>query len=193
MADAISDRVAEYRRDRDRSQDKLFLVACEKNGMRSAFIDAFTDPYGIPCLPLGGYASQTYKDRVSGYISRQRRGREAIILYAGDMDPHGFAIERDFARRVRGAQIIRVALTRAQANTMGPGGGPLPRSVGNASDDQVEIDALDPDVLMGLFTGALLDHGFDFDRAEAIVEEEDAARAAIEEALASIVAAEEDE
>lgn len=191
MADALKDRVAEFRLDRDATQDRLYLIAVEKNGMRAAFIDSFMDPYGIPVLPLGGYASQTYKDRVTRYIRRERRGRECIILYAGDCDPHGFAIEADFRRRISGARVVRVALTREQADTMGPGGGPLPRSVGNASSDQVEIDALDPDVLADLMTQALLDHGFDFDKAEAIVELEDEARAAIQEALLRIVGGEE--
>jgi hypothetical protein len=47
-------------------------------------------------------------------------------------------------------------------------------------------------VLLNLFTAALLDKGFNFDRAEAIVAEEDAARAAIEEALMGIAGFEEE-
>jgi hypothetical protein len=63
---------------------------------------------------------------MSRYISRERRDREAIILYAGDCDPHGYLIEDDFSRRVFGATIIRVALTRHQANTMGLAGDRCP-------------------------------------------------------------------
>ena len=128
---------------------------------------------------------------VSRYITREGAGPRDTILYAGDMDPHGFAIEADFARRVPSARIIRVALTRAQANTMGPGGGPLPRLVGNASRDQVEVDALDPDVLIQLFRDALTEHGFDFGWVAEIVAKEEAAVERVQEALQEIADAEE--
>ena len=48
MAEALEERMYQFQYDRDRTQDKLFLIGCEKNGMRSGFIEAFSRPYGIP-------------------------------------------------------------------------------------------------------------------------------------------------
>lgn len=86
------------------------------------------------------------------------------LLYAGDFDPSGEDIDRDFTERTDcWDQVIRVALTADQVTSYG-----LPPMPGKASDSraagfierhgelvQVELDALDPDDLRALFQAAL--------------------------------------
>jgi hypothetical protein len=92
------------------------------------------------------------------------RERAAVLLYAGDFDPSGEDIERDFVARVGNFAITkRVALDWAQVEHYG-----LPPNPGKATDSraadfeakhgqlvQVEVDALAPEDLRGLFEDAV--------------------------------------
>jgi len=86
------------------------------------------------------------------------------LLYAGDFDPSGEDIDRDFVARVGGFdEVRRVALTSEQVLRYD-----LPTLPGNADDSraaaflerhgtlvQVELDALAPDVLRDLYADAI--------------------------------------
>lgn len=68
------------------------------------------EAHGLPVLALGGYASQSYVDSVAADV--ERRGRPAVLLYAGDFDPSGEDIDRDFLERTGCfSSVVRVALT----------------------------------------------------------------------------------
>ncbi len=104
----------------------------------------------------------TYVDEVAADVRRQ--GRPAVLLYAGDHDPSGEDIDRDFEKRSAcWDKVVRVALTASQVEAYH-----LPPNPGKATDSraagfiarhgalvQVELDALDPDDLRGLFTQAI--------------------------------------
>lgn len=66
-------------------------------------------------LALGGYSSQSYADEVSRHALD--RSRPAVLLYAGDFDPSGEDIDRDFELRTScWKQVIRVALSAEQVS-----------------------------------------------------------------------------
>jgi hypothetical protein len=146
-----------YRRDRTENQDTSLYLGVEKAGMVEQ-LNAWFGEQGIPILAMGGYASQTYAKQVAAEVRAQ--DRPAVLLYAGDFDPSGEDIDRDFIERTScWAKVIRVALTAEQVDTYG-----LPENPGKASDSrasgfverhgrlvQVELDALDPNTLRGLF------------------------------------------
>jgi hypothetical protein len=150
-----------YRLDRTAGQDVSVYLGVEKAGMVVQLQSWFGD-LGAPVLALGGYASQTYTDDVAAHADR--RDRPAVLLYAGDSDPSGEDIDRDFTERTGcWDDVIRVALTAEQVR-----GYRLPVNPGKASDSraagfierhgalmQVELDALDPDDLRALFDAAL--------------------------------------
>jgi hypothetical protein len=150
-----------YRRDRTEGQDYCLYLAIEKAGIVEQ-LSTWFGPLGIPILPLGGYSSQTFVDDVVKDIDAD--GREAILIYAGDFDPSGEDIDRDFeARTDCWDQVIRVALLPAQIAQYN-----LPPLPGKASDAraagfiarhgtlmQVEIDALPPNILRGLYQDAI--------------------------------------
>jgi len=137
----------------------------------SAQLDAwFTDPLGIPHVALGGYASQTLADAVARYIHRQHR--PAKLIYAGDFDPSGVDLDRDFVRRVGVFdKVIRVALNKGQIKRYRLVENPDPDAKAKAEQDtravafkrrygnvvQYEVDALSPDVLRDLYLTALDD------------------------------------
>ena len=87
-----------------------------------------------------------------------------MLIYAGDFDPSGEDIDRDLlARTGCFEEVERVALTAGQVEEYD-----LPPQVGKATDSraaafvarhgrlvQVELDALPPNVLRGLYAAAI--------------------------------------
>lgn len=150
-----------YRRDRTAGQATAIYLGVEKDALVSQ-LATWYDELGLPVIALRGYGSQTIADLVRRDAAQS--GRPAVLLYAGDYDPSGEDIERDFLARTRcWAHAERVALTPAQVTEFGLS--PLP---GKATDSraaaftaahghliQVEVDALDPTDLHTLFDAAI--------------------------------------
>ena len=172
-----------YRRDRTEGQEWSVYLGVEKAGIVEQLQEWFGDT-GTPILALGGYASQTYLAEITAEVTN--RGRPAVLVYAGDLDPSGVDIDRDLMARTEGcfARIVRVALNREQVEEY-----ELPPQMGKATDSrarsfvekygkliQVELDALPPDVLHGLYEQALAEF-WDRPTYEAAREREAAERA----------------
>lgn len=150
-----------YRRDRTEGQPIAVYLAVEKAGIVEQLTDWFGD-LGVPVLALGGYSSQSYVQDVVDDVARQRR--PAVLLYAGDHDPSGEDIDRDFlARSDCFTRVVRVALTAEQVEAYN-----LPPQPGKQTDSraagfvarhgrlvQVELDALDPAELRRLYQAAI--------------------------------------
>jgi hypothetical protein len=160
-ADAMGALIGQYRIDRTAGQDVSLYLGVEKAGL-VVQLESWFGSMGLPVLALGGYSSQTYVDEVAADVRLQ--GRPGVLLYAGDHDPSGEDIDRDFEKRSAcWDEVIRVALTAAQVVQY-----QLPPNPGKATDSraaafvarhgelvQVELDALDPDDLRALFTAAV--------------------------------------
>ena len=170
-----------YRLDRTANQDVSLYLGVEKAGMVVQLQSWFGD-LGIPVLALGGYSSQTYVDEVAEHTGMH--DRPAILLYAGDFDPSGEDIDRDFIdRSACWDKVIRVALDAAQVRAYG-----LPINPGKTTDTraagfierhgqlmQVELDALDPDDLRALYQEAI-DGYWDMSAFDEVLEREGADR-----------------
>ena len=171
-----------YRRDRTEGQEVSLYLGVEKNGIVEQ-LEAWFGHMGIPILALGGYSSQSYVDEVVADVSEQ--DRPAVLIYAGDFDPSGEDIDRDFrARTGCFDHYVRVALNAAQVQEYD-----LPPQMGKASDTrakkflerhgelvQVELDALPPDVLHRLYEEAV-DAFWDLSAFEEVVQQEREERA----------------
>jgi hypothetical protein len=110
----------------------------------------------------------------------ERTDRPAVLLYAGDFDPSGEDIDRDFiARTDCWDQVRRVALTAAQVSEYG-----LPPNPGKVTDSrakgfverhgrlvQVELDALPPEVLRELLSSAIAEFWDDAAHNRTLVQE----------------------
>jgi hypothetical protein len=152
-----------YRRDRTEGQPYSLYLGVEKNGIVAQLEDWFGD-LGIPILALGGYSSQAYVDEIRDHVLGQER--PAVLIYAGDCDPSGEDIDRDFlARSACFDEVVRIALTAEQVATYN-----LPPQPGKLTDSragafiarhgalmQVELDALAPDTLRDLYRDAIAD------------------------------------
>ena len=150
-----------YRRDRTEGQTVSLYLGVEKAGIVEQLREWFGE-LGVPVLALGGYGSQTYVDDVIADV--HATGRPAVLLYAGDHDPSGEDIDRDFTPRTNcWREVRRVALTADQVTAYAlppqPGKGTDSRAAGFIGRHgrlvQVELDALPPDVLRALYTDAV--------------------------------------
>jgi hypothetical protein len=179
-----------YRRDRTEGQDVSIYMGVEKDGMASQLETWFTEPLGLPVVALGGYASQSFVDQVVEHVTDQ--DRDAVLIYAGDHDPTGWDIDRDFIERTDCfAEVRRVALDPALVVQY-----QLPSAVDNdeltaakldrdprakgfvrrfGALTQVELDALPVDVLRQLYQDAV-DEFWDRDLYRTAVEQETAER-----------------
>lgn len=168
-ADALRWTASGYQRDRTEGQDVSIYLAGEKRFMAGQLSAWFGDR-GLPTLGLGGYASQTFCDDVARDVAGQ--GRPAVLIYAGDHDPTGWDIDRDFIERTSCWKAThRVALSpeliaryrlpdafdndplTAAKVRQDPRAKRFAERFGRLT--QVEIDALPPEVLRGLYADAI--------------------------------------
>lgn len=187
-----------YRRDRTDGQDQQIFIGVEKAGM-VVQLQSWFGNMGLPILALGGYSSQTFVKTVGNSMLREHeeKGRPAYLIYAGDFDPSGEDIDRDFVERLlqylqrqRGlalghsvnevfAGVERIALLPHHIEEY-----QLPEYPGKETDSrkwkfmathgklvQVELDALDPDDLRYLYTTAV-DAYFDYTTHNEVLAEE---------------------
>jgi hypothetical protein len=165
-----------YRRDRAEFADVVIYLGVEKAGL-VAQLEAAFGALGLPILPLGGWASQTFREQVRREILAD--GRPAVLIYAGDFDPAGDLIGDSFAEKVGAfAEVVRVGLNIDQLVGLPVSPFPLekrkhsliPRFEAKYGDRlekmglervvQVELDALPPDQLRALYQTAV-DRYFD--------------------------------
>lgn len=192
-ADALASLAEQYRVDRAGNQDYQLWLGAEKKTLVAQLGQWFGD-LGVPIIAFGGYSSQTFKDQVTRAIRYD--GRPAILIFAGDFDPSGPDILRDFLRRVPDfSDTRRVAITArmvADADALG-----LVVRAGKASDArapafidanwplhraqdwydgvtpiQVEVEALPPDILRERFQGAIEEYWDPEAYRERLTEEE---------------------
>lgn len=150
-----------YRRDRTEGQEYSVYLGVEKATMVAQLGSWFGD-LGVPVVACRGYVSQTLADDVREDVNAQ--SRPAALLYAGDFDPSGEDIGRDFVERTACFdRVVRVALTPDQVADYG-----LPPQPGKRTDSraeafeerhgvlvQVELEAMDPSDLRELYQAAL--------------------------------------
>ena len=184
-----------YRLDRTLGQDHQVWLGVEKNAL-SGLLTEWFDDYGVPVLPLGGYSSEGIDRVVRERVEDD--GRPAVLIYAGDFDTSGLDIGRNFIEQTdRWDRAIRIALSEQQvldmslivqegkaADSRAPGfiaAHPLIHSLYDFGRDakgrrvpvQVELDAVDPQVLHDLYEDALREF-WDDDAAQEVRDQEDA-------------------
>lgn len=160
--DALTHTLNRYRLDRSDGQRWNIYLGIEKHALAGLLWSWFAD-LGVRIVALGGYSSQTLVDEVVTDVEAD--GRPAVMIYAGDLDPSGEDIERDFTERTGGAfdKVSRIALTTQQVNDFD-----LPPQMGKIADArasqfiakhgaliQVELDSLPPEVLKKLYRDAI--------------------------------------
>ncbi len=183
----------QYRRDRTAGQEVALYLGVEKAGILTQLAAWFSE-LGVGIFATGGYTSQTFADELRAEVEAD--GRPAVLIYAGDFDPSGEDISRDFVERAGcWSHVDRVALTAEQVDEYD-----LPPEPGKAGDSraaafvarhgrlvQVEVDALPVDVLRQLYADGIA-RWWDDDAHRQVLELERADRSTLA-ALAGEVAA----
>ncbi len=83
----------QYRRNRWTDQDVVVMVACEKQALEGIFAEA-VDEYGASLWVLRGFMSLSFAFDWAEEIKHQlNEGKHVEIVYFGDHDPSGLAIE----------------------------------------------------------------------------------------------------
>src|SRR5262245_57479113 len=150
-----------YRRDRTEGQPVSLYLGVEKAGLL-AQLDAWFGELGVPIIPFGGYSSESYEADIVEDVNDS--DRPAVLLYAGDHDPSGEDIDRNFIEQTGCWQEVRrVALNADQVEEYN-----LPPQPGKTTDSrargfierhgrlvQVELDALPPETFRALFEAAI--------------------------------------
>jgi hypothetical protein len=165
--EALLEAARYYSRDRSEGQPYTIVVAVEKAGMINQ-LQSWFGRYDFTILALGGYASQSYVDEVVRHVRRQ--GRPAVLFHAEDHDPTGWDIGRDFVARTDcWAAVYRIALDPELVARYNLPESVEPETLKKLKKDpraaafvarfgslvQVELDALPPEVLRGLFEDAI--------------------------------------
>jgi hypothetical protein len=158
-ADVLQAALNSYRRDRTEGQPYTIFLGVEKRGI-VAQLQAWFGELNIPILALNGFPTTPYMQKIREYVAKHNR--PALVTYGGDLDCDGEDIGRDFGVK-SGLEIIKIALTMEQVEefklpvALGKDGSP--RAWGftekYGQNIQVELDALDVDVLRRLYTETL--------------------------------------
>lgn len=147
-------------------QSVSLAVVVEKDGLVPLLTDAF--PVSVFCVR--GYSSQSYLAAdVRPWIDTQER--PVTLVYVGDYDPSGLHIEANLVQRLKrpAIAVVRAALTWDQVvEHRLPEAIPKPKDpriarmvAAEGRSTQVEVDALRPDLLVGLVREGLVDAGWD--------------------------------
>jgi hypothetical protein len=161
IEDALASMVEWYRRPRTEGQHWQVWIGGEKRTLARQLEEWFGD-LGCPIVVCAGYPSQTLCDDVHGRVHED--GRDAALIYAGDFDPSGEDIARDFVERVDAFdRFIRIAVTPEQIGSLGltpmPGKSSDARAAGFRARHgqlvQVEVEAIHPETLRALYADAV--------------------------------------
>ena len=146
-----------------------------------SLLSAWFDDLSTPIILLRGYSSQTYIDEIAVEVSAL--AEPAVLIYAGDLDPSGMDIERDFCERSDGcfSSVVRIAVEAPQIDEYR-----LIKQPGKTIDTrapkfintygslfQVEIEAIEPETLRGLYQ-AEIDNHMDLSNMDEVLEKEKA-------------------
>jgi hypothetical protein len=169
-ADALRAAADYYTRDHTEGQPYTIVLAVEKRGLLG-LLDLWFGELGVIRVASGGFDSQSHIDDLVRTVRRHRR--PAVLLYAGDFDPSGEDIERDFIARTDcwAEPPRRIALTSRQVADLPPYV-PTEQELRKLQRDprakaferrhgslvQYEVDALPPDQLRNLYRNAIADY-----------------------------------
>lgn len=152
IEDALEQTARLYRRDLWEHSEHLIEVWCESDSIASTIVD-IVDGWTLATMVTRGFSSDTFAYNAAE-AWRSQPDRTPVVLYVGDHDPHGLAIERVLRERLTefydSDRIVwdRLGVTWAQVQQYDLPGTKPKRPYGY--DLAVEAEALAPKVLRSL-------------------------------------------
>ena len=188
----------QYRVDRWQGQYYHVEVWCEKDAL-SSVIEPVCNRYHVRFLANRGYSSSSAMyDAAQRFLAATDEGRAPVVIYLGDHDPSGMDMTRDVDDRLElmtyqvGVSVVRLALNYNQVQEYSPPPNPAKMTDSRASDyislygtESWELDALEPQVLDGMISGAI-EQFLDMDLYEETMGVEEEHREAIREAAQAL-------
>lgn len=117
VADGITALLQQYRLDRTIGQTAQVFIGVEKNAL-AGLLEAWFENYGLPVLPLGGFSSEDIDRRVKDRVHTD--GRPAVLIIAGDFDASGMDITRNFIQQTDCWKAVhRIALDESLIDRLG--------------------------------------------------------------------------
>jgi len=157
----------QYRRDKWEDQQFRPRVWIEKDALVGV-IESICEEHDVPFFSCRGYTSQSEMWSAAQTIQQEiEQGYTPIIFHFGDHDPSGIDMTRDITDRIEmfmgGIEVRRLALNMNQIQEFNPPPSPAKITDSRATayiaqygGDSWELDALEPNVLVGLVEGAIL-------------------------------------
>ena len=188
----------QHRIDRWEGQEFHVEVWCEKDAL-SSVIEPVCRRYHVRFMANRGYSSSTAMyDAAKRFRGVLEGDREPVVIYLGDHDPSGMDMSRDVRDRLElmtlgtGATVERLALNMDQVTQYHPPPNPAKLTDSRASGyvrlyglESWELDALEPQVLDGLISGAI-ESFMDQELYDQMIEQEEAGKEAIRQAAQTI-------
>jgi hypothetical protein len=124
-----------------------------------------TAKWVVPLMVSRGFSSETFLYEAAETIKAQNK--PAFLYYFGDYDPSGLLIDRTIANRLRGfapaadIHFERVAVTESQIQEWKLPTRPTKKKGSHHKSfvgESVEVDAIDPEVLISLVSGCIRKH-----------------------------------
>lgn len=156
-----------YHRDLWEGQKHYLEVWIEKDALVGV-IEGICEEWDVPYFSCRGYTSQSEMWAASQRLRLvEKAKRRTHIIHLGDHDPSGKDMSRDIQDRLAlfrsSATLERIALNMDQVEQYGPPPNPAKITDSRAAayieefgGESWELDALDPDVLIGLIRDAIV-------------------------------------
>ena len=172
LGEALEEMQESYRRDYWRSQPNRVEVWVESDALATA-LQRVVLPYGVPLFTCRGQSSKTFIREAA--VDAARIGKPIHVIYVGDWDPTGLAIDRSLEERYERYSddaeltLTRVAVTAEQIHEHGLPAGPAKSKDPNfkrfASEctaeglavAAVEAEALEPALLREVVEHAIVE------------------------------------
>jgi hypothetical protein len=172
-SNAVNELAEDYREDLWRDQDYYLEAWVEKDALEEVVRRA-ASVWDVPSFACKGYTSQSAMWRAAARLaSKQKAGKQTVILYAGDHDPSGLDMGQDIDRRlwllmqawvqVPNLEVRRIALTIEQIEDRNLPPNPAKQTdsrwreyvASTGEDSSWELDALTPEELDTMFQDAI--------------------------------------
>ena len=164
LEDALRETARTYRRSVWADLDVYVEVWLEKVALAGVVVDV-TDPWDVPLMVTRGFASLSYLASAAEAI--RHANKPAYLYYFGDRDPSGVEIDRKVEATLRelapdaDISFDRMAVLPWQIDAWNLPTRPTKRSDSRAKSfkgESVELDAIPPEQLRAIVTGAISAH-----------------------------------
>lgn len=165
----VSEIAGRYRRDYWSESPVRVEIWCEKDALAGVLYPTVVEEHGLDLYITRGFSSVTYLQEAAEFIEDD--GRETFVYLLTDFDPSGLSIADSVERELTDRSgdnppaVERLAVNREQIDLYGLPERPTKHTDTRAAaftrehgTDSVELDAIPPETLRSLVSGAIEQH-----------------------------------